>query len=310
MPADQDATWLRVFPVLIPGESYYSLLARYHRLSGNLAEQYTFRELFGNRPALNAAVTLPYRVRLIDGKLPPESRLSSDLVVRRCTAYHYLRLSGLFTDAAFEQILQARTKRGRNQCARMIQALQGPHPRHLRFCPDCIRSDTREYGESYWHLIHQIEGVEYCPVHGTRLIDSHWPDGEKLAHFYNAPDRETADRLAAESRAVSAPDPFEKPYQELAGVIDWLLRNADAVGTESRLIELYESDLGILNIEKLLRQLTSAGVKFLESVFPGKEVLELTDSLYWNGMHHQRPVVHALMIMSLGGIPWISHYKS
>ena len=112
------------------------------------------------------------------------------------------------------------------------------------------------------------------------------------------------------SRAVSAPDPFEKPYQELAGVIDWLLRNTDAVGTESRLIELYESDLGILNIEKLLRQLTSAGVKFLESVFPGKEVLELTDSLYWNGMHHQRPVVHALMIMSLGGIPWISHYKS
>lgn len=109
---------------------------------------------------------------------------------------------------------------------------------------------------------------------------------------------------------MSAPDPFEKPYQELAGVIDWLLRNTDAVGTESRLIELYESDLGILNIEKLLRQLTSAGVKFLESVFPGKEVLELTDSLYWNGMHHQRPVVHALMIMSLGGIPWISHYKS
>ena len=79
MPGDQDAAWLRAFPVLIPGESYYSLLARYHRLSGNLAEQYTFRELFGNRPALNAAVTLPYRVRLIDGKLPPESRLSSEL---------------------------------------------------------------------------------------------------------------------------------------------------------------------------------------------------------------------------------------
>ena len=156
------------------------------------------------------------------------------------------------------------------------------------------------------------QGRPYCGgiINGTRLIDSHWPDGEKLAHFYNVPDRETADRLAAESRAVSAPDPFEKPYQELAGVIDWLLRNTDAVGTESRLIELYESDLGILNIEKLLRQLTSAGVKFLESVFPGKEVLELTDSLYWNGMHHQRPVVHALMIMSLGGIPWISHYKS
>ena len=301
---------LLVFPILIPGESYYSLLARYERISGNLSEMYTFRQLFGNRPTLDAAVTLPYRVRLIDEKVPMECGLSSDLVIRECTAYHYLRLSGLFTDRAFEQILVARTKRGRNQRARMIRALQGSQPRHLRFCPECILSDTMEYHESYWHLVHQLEGVEYCPIHGTRLIESPWPAKEKLTHFYTAPDPDTAERFGREADTSLSPDPFQQSYLELSRVIDWLLKNAEAIGSEFRLLKLYESELGELSAEKILRQLASAGPNFFKALFPGDEMSEFEASLRQNGIIRQRPLVHALLIMSFGGIPWISKYQT
>ena len=36
----------------------------------------------------------------------------------------------------------------------------------------CIESDTRIYGEPYWHRIHQLPGVYICPIHGSVIIDS------------------------------------------------------------------------------------------------------------------------------------------
>lgn len=42
----------------------------------------------------------------------------------------------------------------------------------MRYCPVCVREDRKSVGESYWHRIHQIQGVEVCPRHGLSLIDS------------------------------------------------------------------------------------------------------------------------------------------
>jgi hypothetical protein len=299
------ASRLLMFPTLIPGESYYSLLARYHRLSGNRADIYTFQQLFGAKADLRAAVTLPYRIRLIDEWLPEECHMPSGLVVRECTALSYLRLSGLFTEAAYDRIQQPESLRGRNQRFDMIRALQR-NTQQLRFCPDCIWEDFVEYGEPCWHLVHQIDGVKYCPIHGTRLVDSPWLNKAKLNGFYPAPDYYTAHSLALSARSCMPPDPFEKPYLELARIIDWLLKNADRF-SEGKLIQLYEQELGTLNLDTLLRQLTSSGTRFLTDLY-GREVLQLTVSLYEHGMKRQPPLVHALMIMSLGGIPWISRY--
>lgn len=45
----------------------------------------------------------------------------------------------------------------------------------LRYCPLCVRSDRTEYGECYWHRVHQVMGVEVCPHHGTWLEESAVP---------------------------------------------------------------------------------------------------------------------------------------
>ena len=45
----------------------------------------------------------------------------------------------------------------------------------LKYCPLCAKEDIRFHGVSYWHLIHQVPGVEACPDHQTWLIHQKLP---------------------------------------------------------------------------------------------------------------------------------------
>ena len=45
----------------------------------------------------------------------------------------------------------------------------------LKYCPLCAKEDVRCHGVSYWHLIHQVPGVEACPDHQTWLIHQELP---------------------------------------------------------------------------------------------------------------------------------------
>jgi hypothetical protein len=45
----------------------------------------------------------------------------------------------------------------------------------LKYCPLCAKEDIRCHGVSYWHLIHQVPGVEACPDHQTWLIHQELP---------------------------------------------------------------------------------------------------------------------------------------
>jgi hypothetical protein len=46
----------------------------------------------------------------------------------------------------------------------------------LKYCPVCAKEDMRCYGVSYWHLIHQVPGVEACPSHKAWLIHQELPE--------------------------------------------------------------------------------------------------------------------------------------
>lgn len=53
-----------------------------------------------------------------------------------------------------------------------ISASSIPTPQFFRFCSDCLKQDEQEYGEIYWHRIHQTPGVLVCPYHGTPVQNS------------------------------------------------------------------------------------------------------------------------------------------
>lgn len=58
---------------------------------------------------------------------------------------------------------------------------------HFRFCPVCLREELEKYGEPYWHRLHQIPGVEICPVHCVLLQNSMIKiSGDNRHEFYAA----------------------------------------------------------------------------------------------------------------------------
>lgn len=45
----------------------------------------------------------------------------------------------------------------------------------VKYCPVCAKNDLHEYGVAYWHLNHQIPGVEACSAHRTWLVHQELP---------------------------------------------------------------------------------------------------------------------------------------
>lgn len=45
----------------------------------------------------------------------------------------------------------------------------------LKSCPYCARNDIQRFGVSYWHLSHQIPGIESCPYHQVWLVHTPLP---------------------------------------------------------------------------------------------------------------------------------------
>lgn len=157
------------FPELYPDELLYSQLARYYVKSGYLCYWYAAEDLFQSkkvRPDIefNNAYTSA-ALEMILENMPMES------IIRKHTMFNYY---GRFLP-----------KQRRNRAFKALVEMQGdynnllPIPknkqgkeRHLRYCPMCARNDRQQYAETYWHRIHQMQGVNICPVHCCYLINS------------------------------------------------------------------------------------------------------------------------------------------
>lgn len=45
----------------------------------------------------------------------------------------------------------------------------GKRKKELHFCPECAREDYKKVGYPYFHVHHQVGGIDVCPVHGVKL---------------------------------------------------------------------------------------------------------------------------------------------
>ena len=60
-------------------------------------------------------------------------------------------------------------------------------PKDLRFCPLCLEADQQQYGEAYWHRLHQVPGVlVVCSLHAVFLLDSTVSTQGANKHEYHA----------------------------------------------------------------------------------------------------------------------------
>lgn len=177
------------FPQIYPDELLYSQLARYYDKSGYMAYIFAAEDLFTNRQVRPDIEFLNSYTQDACGVITKNLPLYD--VIMKHTMFPYY---GRFLD-----------KERRNKAFSAIVNMQGGYrnmpaipktnkARYLRYCPLCVNEDRQRYGETYWHRIHQMIGVDVCPIHFCSLINS-----DVLISSKAPPRLVTAEEVASEN---------------------------------------------------------------------------------------------------------------
>lgn len=160
------------FPKLYPDELLYSLFARYYIKTGYTAYIFAAQDLFIN-PKDNPNIEFINKlnnniINIITSDISFENIILNHTMFpyyskflpyeRKIKAYQ----SFLNMDGNYYNLLPI-PKRKNNAL------------RYLRYCPLCATRDKEIYGETYWHRIHQLTGVNICTVHNCYLVNSNIP---------------------------------------------------------------------------------------------------------------------------------------
>ncbi len=159
------------FPDPYPDELLYSACARFGDKSNYRNVATVAQELFGSSTGM-AVISFPNRIGHLVSVLPPGHTYTTDGLIDDHTP---LRFYSPFIESGRSKIIR-REMRGSHEnriCSRLgINSGRLASPDALRFCPECMKADRQQYGETYWHRVHQLAGVHVCPNHAVFLIPS------------------------------------------------------------------------------------------------------------------------------------------
>ena len=176
---------LGFFPTLYPGELLYSAIARYQIRSGNLSPKANIEELFNSR-TITATADLPCGLDNLVQNLPTYSSITTDSLINSHTLYPFYA-PFLLPKRAKRVKESMKSARGGNIHTTVgVMASAIVSPQYFRFCPECLQADLDKYGETYWHRLHQIQGVVFCSVHKVALRNSQIPIQGFNKHQYEA----------------------------------------------------------------------------------------------------------------------------
>ena len=159
------------FPVPYEDEVLYSVLARYHVRSGNISYKATMRDLFG-ATSVTAVMDLPSNIQNLVNNMPLNSRYTEEYLIKNHTLFPFY--SAFLPPERAEKVLESmKGENGGSVYSRTgIMASSVTLNQYFKFCPVCAKEDKLQYGELYWHRVHQIPGVLVCPKHYVPLYNS------------------------------------------------------------------------------------------------------------------------------------------
>lgn len=162
---------LLLFPEPFPGESFYSLTVRYHRLVVNDSYRITSQELFGSYSRTCGSV-LPCCLGALSQNL--EGLYSVRQLINSSTLLPLYQpfLSNDTYEAAIAYMTSAQ---GTGLKMKLGLTASGfLRYSSFRYCESCLKADTESYGAAYWHRIHMATGICVCPHHGEVLLSANF----------------------------------------------------------------------------------------------------------------------------------------
>lgn len=204
------------FPTPYPDELLHSTLARYHLRSGNYYIRHTMYDVF-ECEWVCATVYLPSLVR----EIARQTNLDADYLIRKHTMFPFL--------TSFLKTAQARTiydamvnEDGRKTiggCGLMRSRI--PINKYIKYCPSCFEEDYEQYGEFYWHCIHQLPGTTICKKHLLYLQNSEVEVQYKNRTAYLLPTKENCDL----TKKVTVSEPDAHLHIKLITFVEQLYQN-------------------------------------------------------------------------------------
>ncbi len=157
-----------LFPDPFGDELLYSMCGRYHDYMQYPSKNAVAIELQGYHAA-KAVIDLPWNLDRLVAVLPKGHRYTIERLVNRHTLFPLY--SPFFNPEEQNYRLQLMRNSGGSWFYQTFGLFKVaiPFPYSRRFCPLCAVEDEQEFGEPYWHRLHQAPGVEVCPTHQVFL---------------------------------------------------------------------------------------------------------------------------------------------
>ncbi len=161
------------FPKPYPDEIFYSICARYSDRMRYSTKQAVAKDVFGCS-AIHSTIVFPCHLAYLVNNLPKSYSYSIDRFIDEHTFFPFFR--PFLPQNRLYTLREAMSgNKGSSVYLRFgitVSRIPLPRAEHLRFCPVCIKEDRKRWGECYWHRIHQLPGVEICPMHKAYLCKS------------------------------------------------------------------------------------------------------------------------------------------
>ena len=235
------------FPTLRQDEMLYSGVGRYTDRVSVITPQRIIKSLFGEQHG-RAVFGLPGHIDSLIENLPEGHHYTSDEIIDKHTPFPYY--------APFlpkERVSIVKDAMKRDSAGKVVSTLgnnrtysSGLSLTRAKYCHGCADKDRDEYGEAYWHRVHQIPHVLVCPLHRCPLIKS-----ELVLHsrtnLYQFVSLESIYNCKDEPVIANEDLRFEFLYT-IAEEANWLLQHTSFEFGPERLSYLYTTLLAGMNL--------------------------------------------------------------
>ena len=89
---------LLFFPDPYPGESFYSVLCRYHVRSGNISDCCTSNQLFGYNSSLTSTLVTPFHLEMAKYWFPTHYEATQKKMLHQNTAYNLYAINAISSE--------------------------------------------------------------------------------------------------------------------------------------------------------------------------------------------------------------------
>jgi len=152
---------------IYPDELVYSWVCRYHMRSGHDAHIFSTKEMLKNpRQRLEIEFLNEYTDDFYSIFANTDSIENMIMNHTMFSAYAIFLLPN-----RRKEVFESLTKMdGKHRSVRGMNI--GKTNRFMRYCPLCALKDRKNYGETYWHVDWEIEGIKICPTHKCYLNET------------------------------------------------------------------------------------------------------------------------------------------